>query len=448
MGKEDLGLLVTTISIYKTIDESYFIGDNNGHLLLETLETSNYSNNNLNTRGKQFFEDIFNNFVCTENHILDLDMIRRKIYILKHISITIEQFFLKNTSLFTKEEIQDFYTKSYSCIINLEMLINYIEYKQESLNTYEFNKITDIQNDLRDYVLYLFWDRYFTSLSSNTNLYEELNQINNISNIINPTIRTVVEHHTINDSIKLDMISIYNKKKTPYFDFINYNSSILKHQGQLSAKKAIYLYSYCGIDKVLELKNPVHSHNLLCHALDNKNDFISNSQEEIYHVKYDDNGLREKDIHNIFIYGYSLNQQKKILVGFAFYDNTHYNNSFNNYNGYIKNDNINNNLLSNLVFSFQPSTFISIDNQYKDTTFDFENRELTYENTRLLIENDNIYTFFVSNRYNKTLGIIQYSTSDNQSILVSVANGIFKNFLGKHVVISNSESDLIKVFIQ
>ena len=164
MGKEDLGLLVTTISIYKTIDESYFIGDNNGHLLLETLETSNYSNNNLNTRGKQFFEDIFNNFVCTENHILDLDMIRRKIYILKHISITIEQFFLKNTSLFTKEEIQDFYTKSYSCIINLEMLINYIEYKQESLNTYEFNKITDIQNDPRDYVLYLFGSIFYITI--------------------------------------------------------------------------------------------------------------------------------------------------------------------------------------------------------------------------------------------------------------------------------------------
>ena len=76
-----------------------------------------------------------------------------------------------------------------------------------------------------------------------------------------------------------------------------------------------------------------------------------------FHVKYDDNGLKRKR-YTQYIHLWVFIKSTKIFVGFAFYDNTHHNNSFNNYNGYIKNDN-NNNLLSNLVFSFQPSTHIN-----------------------------------------------------------------------------------------
>ena len=454
MGKEELGLLVTSISIYKTIDETYFSGTNNGHLLLETLETENYSDNNLNTRGRLFFEDLFNNFVCTETHILDLDMIRRKVYVLKHISITVENFFLKNATLFTKEEIQEFYSRSYSLIINLELLINQIEYKQETLNTYEFNRITLLQDQLKNYILYIFWNRYYTSLSNNTNLYEELNQINNISNIINPTIRTVVEHQSVNESIKLDMVTIYSKKKTPYFDFVNYNSAFLDHQGKLSPSKKIHLYSYCGIDKLLEVKNPVFSHNILCHPFDNKNDYITNGQNEIYHIKYDSNGLREKDIYNIFIYGFAYNQnKKKVLIGFAFFDNIHYRNTFNNYNSYFKNDNIQGNLLSNLEFSFDSSNFSTLDtnSQFKECLFEFVNKEHSYENTRLLVENDTIFTFYVSDRYNKTLGILQYNSQANDAepepIMVSIANGIFISFQNKSIIIKEND-DVTKIFIE
>ena len=40
MGVEDLGLLISNISVYKSIDEHYFINNNsNGFLLLESLQT-------------------------------------------------------------------------------------------------------------------------------------------------------------------------------------------------------------------------------------------------------------------------------------------------------------------------------------------------------------------------------------------------------------------------
>ena len=73
MGVEDLGLLITNISVYKSIDENYFLNSNsNGYQLLESISQQNYSNGSINTQGRQFSYDLFDNFICTNNHILNL----------------------------------------------------------------------------------------------------------------------------------------------------------------------------------------------------------------------------------------------------------------------------------------------------------------------------------------------------------------------------------------
>ena len=72
MGVEDLGLLITNVSVYKSIDENYFLNStSNGYQLLESISQQNYSNGSITAQGRQFFYDLFDNFICTNNHILN-----------------------------------------------------------------------------------------------------------------------------------------------------------------------------------------------------------------------------------------------------------------------------------------------------------------------------------------------------------------------------------------
>ena len=43
---------------------------------------------------------------------------------------------------------------------------------------------------------------------------------------------------------------------------------------------------------------------MLAHAATENNIYAMNFDFKKYHIKYDANGMREKDIYNIFIYGY------------------------------------------------------------------------------------------------------------------------------------------------
>ena len=109
-----------------------------------------------------------------------------------------------------KKKYKIFYRHAYSLIINLKTLTQYIEYKEESLNEYEFNHLNVLQNNLRNYIINFFWGRYFIYLSQNRNLVQELQQIDQISRIIKPTtIRTAA----YNIPVKTDYIATYNKRK-------------------------------------------------------------------------------------------------------------------------------------------------------------------------------------------------------------------------------------------
>lgn len=433
MGVEYLGLLISNISVYKSIDENYFLNMNsNGYHLLQSLSQQNYSNGSLKPQGRQFFVDLFNNFICINNHILNLDDIKRKIYILDNLELSVKNYFLSNSLGFTKEEIQDFYRHSYSLLINLKTLSQYIEYKEQSLNEYEFEHINTLQNNLRDYIVDFFFDKYFMYLSENKNLIVELQQIDQISRIIKPTtIRTI----SYNIPVKTDYICTYDKKKTKYFDYIDYSkSSQFFEKNHNDNQRMIHLYSFNGFDDLVQIKEPIYSHNMLAHEATENNTYAVNFDLKKYHIKYDSNGMREKDIYNIFIYGYQVTgANKKCLVGFSFFDNTHYENTYHTYISYFHDDIVTRDLFQDLEFEYNTSDLVDISTtSYQTVLFDFKNRTHDYDETRLLVDTDNSsYTFLVRSKFyqNKTLGTIQFDLSDLSAPVILETSGLFRNFV-------------------
>ena len=195
--------------------------------------------------------------------------------------MSVKNYFLSNSLAFTKEEIQDFYRHAYSLIINLKTLTQYIEYKEESLNEYEFNHLNVLQNNLRNYIINFFWGRYFIYLSQNRNLVQELQQIDQISRIIKPTtIRTAA----YNIPVKTEYIATYNKRKTKYFDYIDYSkSSQFFEKNHNNNQKIVHLYSFNGFDDLVDIKVPIYSHNMLAHAATENNIYAMNFDLKVSH---------------------------------------------------------------------------------------------------------------------------------------------------------------------
>jgi len=328
MGKEDIGLLINSMSIYRTIDNSYFLAGNNGNILESLLELEDYNNSSLFTSGKQFFSDIFTNFICTANNVLDLDTLRRKLYFMENLIFSIKTILINNLrkDVFTVDNIRVFYTQSYSLTSNLKYLISHIELKESSFNNNEFAQLDVIQNNFKSYVLNTFWNKYFTCLAQN-DLYEELHTIEQIHTLITPTVQKVTT--TNNSRLERYMIQIlvnYDKKKTTYFDQIDYNSLFFDDLKTNQNEKKMYLYFYKDIYSLTEIYTPDYTHNLLGYEATNNNNFVVNSQNKKFHVKYHLNNL--KQAHNIYVYGFYRNNGKKILVGFAFKDEEHYQTSW------------------------------------------------------------------------------------------------------------------------
>lgn len=327
MAKEDIGFIISTISLFKTIDSNYFISPSNGYTLQSLLSLEDYTDNGIYTSGKQFFQDIFDLFICTDNHILNLDMIRKKLYLMENLTSSINSIFTNNlrTDIFTVSDIQNFYTYSYSLIYNLKYLIQHIELKEETFNNNEFNQMNLVQNNFKSYILNTFWNKYFLSLSQNS-LYNELHTIEQIHQLITPKITTV--NTTNNSSLERYLIQItvlYDKKKTPFFDQINYDSKFFDDLKNLQNPKQVYLYFFKDLHSLGQNYSPNYTHNLLGTDTSSTNLFFVNAKNQKFHVKYHLNGLKES--YNIFIHSFYYNNNKKIFVGFAFKDLDHYKSS-------------------------------------------------------------------------------------------------------------------------
>jgi hypothetical protein len=265
------------------------------------------------------------NFICTANNVLDLDSIRRKLFFMENLIFSIKTILVNNLrkDVFTIEDIRNFYHHSYTLTTNLKYLISHIELKEESFDANEFLQLDIIQNNFKSYILNTFWNKYFSVLAQN-DLYEELHTIEKIHTLITPTVEKVTT--TNNSRLQRYMIQIsvnYDKKKTPYFDQIDYNSLFFDHLKTQQNEKKVYLYFYKDLYSLSEIyHSPNYTHNMLGYESSNNNNFVVNQGNKKFHIKYHMNDLKEA--FNIYIYGYIKNNNKNILLGFAFKDNEHY----------------------------------------------------------------------------------------------------------------------------
>lgn len=318
MGKEDIGLIYTAISIYKTIDQSYFYSPNNGYILEALLSTEDYEANSLYNSGKLFFQDMFDTYICTSNILLDLDTLRRKLYLLENLIFSIKAVLINNLEkeVFTSDDIKLFYTESETLVSNLKYLILHIELKEQTFNATEFNRLDSIQTSFRNYILDNFWSRFFVCLSSNP-LYEDLHKIEKIHELITPVIinNTTTNYSTL-ERFTIEIDTTYDKKKTTYFDQVDYNSLFFQDMKSRLKSKKVYLYLYKDLNCLQEITTPNYTHNMIGYQSSNNNAFSVNQSEKLFHIKYHSNQVKEA--YNIYIHSYYKNNNKKVLVGFAF----------------------------------------------------------------------------------------------------------------------------------
>ena len=324
MGKEDIGFIISLLSIFKTIDSNYFVSPSNGYALEALLTLEDYTDNGIFNKAKQFFQDIFDLYICTDNNLLNLDLIRKKLYLMENLHASINSMFTNSlrNDIFTISDVQKFYTHSYSLLYNLKYLIQHIEIKEEHFNNNEFEEMNTIQNNYRSYILDIFWNKYFMSLSQ-TSLYAELKTIEQINTLITSvTQKTATTNNSSLERFLIQLTVLYDKKKTLFFDQINYESQFFNDLKSKQVEKQVYLYFYKNLNCLEQNYAPNYTHNLLGSDTSSKNPYLVNTKEQKFHVKYHINGLKEA--YNIFIHSFYKNHDKKIFVGFAFKDEEHY----------------------------------------------------------------------------------------------------------------------------
>ena len=162
--------------------------------------------------------------------------------------------------------------------------------------------------------------RYFQFLGENTNIYEQLNAIDSLEHLINSRI----------DSLqKKQYTSRYYKKKTEFFDFVDFRSDFFNDSKQ--EEKIFNCFSFLQFKDLTEIKEqPIYNYNIIGKIKDSDEGFILNKNPDKYLFKISSNGL--KTFNNFFVYGYVfLKNGGKALLGFAFKDEVHYQNTFRKY---------------------------------------------------------------------------------------------------------------------
>jgi hypothetical protein len=330
MGLEDLSLLINVVTLYKTVDSTYFTNtSSNGNLLLQLIEQRDGTSSTFSSSVTTFFSDLFANFILTDTSMNSLDDMKLKLYLINNITMLIKTFFINNIYVFTEQEMQDFYSVSHSLLTNITYLTNAIELNNQDFTDNEYTSLNTLQTNLHDYIMNTFISKYISSLNVNDE---------NIVEYIENKVTTITSHKIINEENlsklnKKEFELYFHKKKSEFFDYVDYNSLFFEYLQNEIPSKTIHLYFYKGIPFLRQIDSPLYSHNMLVREGSGIGKFITNQPEEIFHIKYNSNGLRMKDVHNIMIYAYSMNSNnsKRILVGFAFRDDCHYTKIYKDY---------------------------------------------------------------------------------------------------------------------
>lgn len=255
---------------------------------------------------------------------LTIEEIRLESIKIKTINHSIHSFFYGKPKFFTPQEIQLFYQLSNDLDKKIEQIINDITINCIGLSNIENLKLQSLQQKYRSYLLETFWQKYFENLKIEPISSSSSSYFNNSQNSILKQ----------KNSVPVWEVEIlYNKPKMNHFDFIS--SQFQLYSSKTEEKKKGRLSFYGEPSQIRKIENPLYTHNMIVKEINAKLEFSVNQKDNIFYIKYDINTISFDEVKRIFIYGYTEYKQKKILIGFAYRNNEHYQKIYKKYYEYI-----------------------------------------------------------------------------------------------------------------
>ena len=246
---------------------------------------------------------------------LTIDEIKLEALKIKTINNSIINFFYQKPDFFIPEDIQQFYQISTDfeklvALVILNITVNFIGISSTEITTLDF-----LQKKYRSYILNIFWPKFYRNLT------------NENKNNVFP--REGQTKYAPSWNVEI----LYNKPKINHFHFISSQFQLYTSKKENYKKGRLSFYG--EPNRLLKIKDPIYTHNMIVKEINPKLDFSINQKDNIYYLKYDINTMIIENVRKIFVYGYIEQKQKKIFIGFSYRDNEHYRNIYKNYYQYL-----------------------------------------------------------------------------------------------------------------
>ena len=246
---------------------------------------------------------------------LTIDEIKLEALKIKTINNSIINFFYQKPDFFIPEDIQQFYQISTDfeklvALVILNITVNFIGISSTEITTLDF-----LQKKYRSYILNIFWPKFYRNLT------------NENKNNVFP--REGQTKYAPSWNVEI----LYNKPKINHFHFISSQFQLYTSKKENYKKGRLSFYG--EPNRLLKIKDPIYTHNMIVKEINPKLDFSINQKDNIYYLKYDINTMIIENVRKIFVYGYIEQKQKKIFIGFSYRDNEHYRNIYRNYYQYL-----------------------------------------------------------------------------------------------------------------
>ena len=246
---------------------------------------------------------------------LTIDEIKLEALKIKTINNSIINFFYQKPDFFIPEDIQQFYQISTDfeklvALVILNITVNFIGISSTEITTLDF-----LQKKYRSYILNIFWPKFYRNLT------------NENKNNVFP--REGQTKYAPSWNVEI----LYNKPKINHFNFISSQFQLYTSKKENYKKGRLSFYG--EPNRLLKIKDPIYTHNMIVKEINPKLDFSINQKDNIYYLKYDINTMIIENVRKIFVYGYIEQKQKKIFIGFSYRDNEHYRNIYKNYYQYL-----------------------------------------------------------------------------------------------------------------
>lgn len=294
--------------------------------LLESIEKEEY-NNTFYKNGIEFFESLLQNVSYERISLTQMELELKKY---KNINSTIESYFFTRPLYFLEKDIQLFYTLSNAFQTLITNIIYDISIEYKSITVPNLNKTRELQIQYRKYIIQTFWTKFYQNLGNSSSLSPSIGQQQQ---------QTSEETYNFPKRvlIKWEVDILYNRPRMSHFGYIydNFHNELCSSYNSKMGKG--YLYFITTIKNLPLVKQLHYDYNIIVREYSERNDFTLQKRNDSFLVHYDLNGLDSfENVKRIYVYGYTISNRKKNFVGFAFYNNDHFQQSFQKFFKYTR----------------------------------------------------------------------------------------------------------------